>query len=144
MEDINFETYFKEVFHRDKDCPLFHDWVFEQMFHGEQLSQKVANKIRGAIYATLSTAFWTGDITKVEYGRELASRVKVPSGIYQGKKISELEGTPDVWTLLIQMKKTTKDDNIRQACIAKLNDFRIHKEQAQVESDRKAKNRKKK
>lgn len=144
MAEISFEHYFEKVFKRGTDCPLFHEWVFDQMFSMEPLPPQLADKMKLALYRTLSTAFWTGNVTKVVYGHELASRVKIPVGWPKaGTKISDLIGTPDVWKLLINLKKITRDENVRQGCTAKLNEMTMNKNMAQEEADKKAKNRKK-
>ncbi len=139
---MDFEKYFNEVFREGKNPPLFHDWLFDQMFHGKQLPPELTNKIKQAIYRTLTTAFWTSDFTKLAYGREVTSRVVVPAGFYQGKRISDLGGSKDEWKLLIQLKKTTRDDNIRQACIYKMNELKIQKDMAKDHANKRSKNRK--
>ena len=140
---VEFGEYFEEVFKEGANPPLFHDWLFEKMFKDEQLPPKTAEKIKNAIYMTLTTAFWTGDFTKISYGRELASRVVVPpSWPQQGKKISEIKGTPSGWALLTNLKKFYKDENVRQACFARLSEFKMNKENAKDFASKKAKNKK--
>ena len=126
--DKSFEEWYTKVYQKNHDERLYHEWLFDQMFSPGEQTEKNRQKIMFLIHESLLEGMHSGDIIKVHYCNDLTHLVKVPAGMYKGRKISELPNTDEIWTLCVQIKRTTKNYILRQACTAKLNEIQFQRE----------------
>ena len=119
----DFETFYVEVHTKVKPRPLYHDWLFGQVFSDEHLSPKLASKIKLAIHESLLNGFATGSIIKLAYCSEMESRVIIKRGKFKGTRISEIPHNDESKRMLQKLRDSTKDQVIRQACRSKLSEM---------------------
>ncbi len=123
----SFGEWYTEIYQKNNDDRLYHEWLFDQMFSQGELTDKIRNKVMLLIHESLLEGMHSGDIITVHYCKDLTKLVKVPAGMHKGVKISELTNTDDIWTLCSQIKRTTKNYILRQACTAKLNEIQVQR-----------------
>ena len=124
----SFEEWYTSVYHKNHDERLYHEWLFDQMFSPGELTSETRKKVMILIHESLLEGMYSGDIITVHYCKDLTRLVKVPGGMYKGKKIFELFNTDETWTLCLQIKRTTKNYILRQACTAKLNEIQVQRD----------------
>lgn len=136
----DFETFYAEVHIKDKSRPLYHDWLFDQVFHGENLDAKLAGKIKLSIHEALLNGFATGGIIRIAYCSEMESRVVVKRGKYKGAKISDISHDEESKKMLQNLRDSTKDQVVRQACRSKLSEMFEANKMAKTFDERKLHN----
>jgi len=124
----SFEEWYTKVYQKDNDNRLYHEWLYDQMFSPGEQPEKICQKIMLLIHESLLEGMHSGPIINIHYCKDLTQLVKIPAGMYKGKKISELPNTDEIWTLCLQIKRTTKNYILRQACTAKLNEIQVQRE----------------
>ena len=119
----DFESFYVDIHSKDPSKPLYHDWLFDQVFSGEDVDPKLAGKIKLAIHESLLNGFATGSIIKLAYCSEMESRVIIQRGKHKGTKISKLPHNDESKKILQKLRDSTKDQVIRQACRSKLSEM---------------------
>ena len=124
----SFEEWFVQIYQKDNDNRLYHEWLFDQMFSQGELTSDIRKKVMILIHESLLEGMHSGNIINIHYCKELTKLVKVPAGMYKGQRISELTNTDEIWTLCLQIKRVAKNYILRQACTAKLNEIQVQRE----------------
>lgn len=140
--DKDFESFYVDIHTKDPSKPLYHDWLFDQVFDKEQIDPKLAGKIKLAIHESLLNGFSTGSIIKLAYCSEMESRVIIQWGKFKGSRISELPHNNEAKRMLQKLRDSTKDQVIRQACRSKLSEMFEANKMAKEFNEKKLHNRK--
>lgn len=119
----DFESFYVDIHSKDESKPLYHDWLFDQVFSEEIIDPKMAGKIKLAIHESLLNGFATGSIIKIAYCNEMESRVIIQRGKLKGTKISKVLHNEESKKILQKLRDSTKDQVIRQACRSKLHEM---------------------
>ena len=119
----DFESFYVDIHSKDPSKPLYHDWLFNQVFSGEDIDLGLAGKIKLAIHESLLNGFATGSIIKLAYCNEMESRVIIKHGKLKGTKISEVLHNEESKKILQKLRDSTKDQVVRQACRSKLSEM---------------------
>ena len=140
--DKDFESFYVDIHTKANPRPLYHDWLFDQVFHGEQIDPKLASKIKLAIHESLLNGFATGSIIKLSYCNEMESRVIIQRGKLKGTKISKVPHDEESKKMLQKLRDSTKDQVVRQACRSKLHEMFEANKMAKEFNEKKLHNRK--
>jgi len=119
----DFESFYVDVHRKATPRPLYHDWLFDQMFDKEHIDPKLAGKIKLAIHESLLNGFATGSIIKLAYCSEMESRVIIQRGKLKGTRISKVPHNEESRKILQKLRDSTKDQVVRQACRSKLSEM---------------------
>lgn len=130
----SFSEWYIEDFGKNKDTRLYHEWLVDQMFPREELTEQQRRRVMLLVHESLLEGMHTGPVIKVHYCQELTKRVKIPAGEHKGQTIYNLPNTDETWTLCSQIKRTTKNSILRQACTAKLNEIQVNRENRRAEA----------
>ncbi len=141
--DKDFESFYVDIHSKDPSKPLYHDWLFDQVFQEEQIDSKLAGKIKLAIHESLLNGFATGNIIKLAYCNEMESRVVIKRGKLKGTKISKVPHNEESKKILQKLRDSTKDQVIRQACRSKLSEMWEAKKMAREFNEEKLHTRRK-
>lgn len=119
VRDDTFARYAEET-KLSPSAPLYHDWLYDRLFSGDNVSEGLKKRIKRAIHESLISGFAIGEFAELRYFKNLYSHVVVPYGEFKGQKIMGLPNSKEVWLMLNELVKSTKSDLVRKACGIKL------------------------
>jgi hypothetical protein len=124
IRDDSFSVYISEI-KLDPSGPLYHDWLYDRLFKGEDVSEVLKKKIRRAIHEGFMSGCTAGGIHLEKYFENLYKKVKVPDGEFKGQFIYSLPNKPETVHALNDIRQKSKSDLVRKACEGKIKKAQI-------------------